>query len=269
VSLTAIKLEMETPVRRSAQARMRGYYRRRIASLLFKRPLEVRTAVPLVSFTFDDFPRTALWSGGEILERHGATGTYYTSLGIMGTEGPSGPLFVLDDLRALLRKGHELGCHTFSHCHSWDTRTSNFEEGIQKNSAALKSIFPEAEFKSLSYPISEPRPLTKRKTAKYFRCSRGGGQTLNAGTADLNQLSAFFLEKSRNRIQDATDLIDLNKKLQGWIIFATHDVSPDPSPFGCTPQFFEEVVSYAENSGARILPVAGALEAICSARGRE
>jgi peptidoglycan/xylan/chitin deacetylase (PgdA/CDA1 family) len=242
--------------------RLGRYIQRNAASLLFQRPLEVRTDQPLISFTFDDFPRTALVAGGTILKHFGVSGTYYTSLGLAGRDSPSGPIFVPDDLGRALEQGHELGCHTFSHCHSWQTKKKVFEDSITQNGDALRHLIPGAEFKSFSYPISEPRPLTKRAIAKYFLSCRAGGQTLNAGKTDLNQLSAFFLEKTKGNLQPVKELIDQNKAARGWIIFATHDVAPDPSPFGCTPEFFEAVVQYAVESGARILPVVNALESI-------
>jgi peptidoglycan/xylan/chitin deacetylase (PgdA/CDA1 family) len=218
--------------------------------------------LPLISFSFDDFPRSAFLSGGAILSRYGLAATYYTALGLLGTDGPCGPLYLSDDLKAVLAKGHELGCHTFSHCHSWETEKNRFEDSIIQNRASLAKLLPGAEFKSLSYPISEPRPATKRMAGRHFLCCRGGGQTFNAGTADLNQLSAFFLEKSRDRVKAVRDLVNLNREVRGWLIFATHDVCDKPSPYGCTPEFFEEVVQYARSSGALILPVARALEVI-------
>ena len=85
---------------------------------------------------------------------------------------------------------------------------------------------------------------------------------MNFGRADLNQLSAYFLEKAHGNIQAVANLIEKNKDARGWIIFATHDICPRPSPYGCTPEFFGEVVQYAVDSGAQILPVVKALEAI-------
>jgi peptidoglycan/xylan/chitin deacetylase (PgdA/CDA1 family) len=245
-----------------AWTRVRNYYKRNSARLVYKRPLVIGTSQPLISFTFDDFPRTALLTGGKILRRYGVAGTYYVSLRLLGMDSPSGPICVSEDLTALLQQEHELGCHTFSHCHSWNTKRAEFESSIVKNRNALKQLIPGAEFQSLSYPISEPRPLTKRSTARHFSCCRAGGQTLNVGTTDLNQLSAFFLEQSAGRIQPIKDLIDRNRVTRGWLIFATHDVCPNPSSYGCTPEFFEQVVQYAVDSGARVLPVVKALETI-------
>jgi hypothetical protein len=137
-----------------------------------------------------------------------------------------------------------------------------FEQSIIRNRAALAEIVPGASFRSFSYPLSTPRPSVKRASAKYFACCRAGGQRLNSGKADLNQLSAYFLEKARGDINPVKEIISRNKKSNGWLIFATHDISPQPSPYGCTPEFFEEVVRNSVESGARILPVIGALDAI-------
>ncbi len=237
-------------------------YRRRAASLLFRKPLLIKPEQPLISFTFDDFPKSALLAGGSILKRFGSAGTYYTSLGLAGGETPSGRMFDAGDVTTLLEQGHELGCHTFSHCDSWDTGTAAFEKSIIENRSALNRMVPGAEFKTFSYPISLPRPLTKAKIADYFLCCRGGGQKLNVGRADLNQLSAYFLEKSRHNIQAIKDLIDRNRQVHGWLIFATHDIEENATPFGCTPEFFEEVVDYAVKSGARVVPVVKALEVL-------
>ena len=131
-----------------------------------------------------------------------------------------------------------------------------------RNRSELDRLIPGARFESLSYPISEPRPLTKRRVARHFLCARGGGQTFNSGVSDLNQLSAYFLEKSQGDIGAVKKLIDKNRNDHGWLIFATHDVTQRPSSFGCSQDFFEEVVRYSVSSNACILPVVGALERI-------
>ncbi len=241
---------------------IRRYVARNSARVLFRRPIAIRTERPLVSFTFDDFPRTALLSGGAILKRYGASGTFYTALGLLGEDSVSGQLFILDDLKRALDDGHELGCHTFSHLDSWHTDPTVFEESIVRNRIALNEIAPKIQFKSFSYPLSTPHPMVKRAASRHFLCCRGGGQKINAGTADLNQLSAFFLEKAKGDLQSIKELIDRNKRERGWVIFATHDVSSNPSPYGCTPEFFENVVRYAQESGAQIVPVVSALNAL-------
>ncbi len=242
--------------------RIQGRYQRTVSGLLFRRLLEMHNNVPYISFTFDDFPRSALQTGGGILMRFGLRATYYASLGMMGTEAPPGALFLPDDIKELLAQGHELGCHTFGHCHSWETSPRVFENSIINNKRALAELVPGATFRSLAYPISGPRLGTKRRVCRYFHCCRGGGQTFNLGAIDLNLLKAYFLEKSRDNPTLVKEVIDRNCRARGWLIFATHDISETPTPYGCTPSFFEDIVKYSLHSGGRILPVAEALDAI-------
>src|SRR6266436_5375910 len=185
--------------------RLTGFYQRKVASLACRRPFSVHPQRPLISFTFDDFPRSAIHTGGAILNRFGVAGTYYAALGLIDKLTPSGQIFSVDDLPALFEQGHELGCHTFAHCDSWGTPTEVFEQ------------------------------------------------------SDLNQLSAYFVEKTRDNFQAIKDIIDENRRACGWLIFATHDVVEDHTPFGCAPEFFHNVVQYAVSSGAQIVPVVEAL----------
>jgi len=235
---------------------------KRVVRYVFRRPFPIRGETPFISFTFDDFPRSALLTGGAILKHFGVTGTYYASFGLMGKNGPPGTMFSAEDARAVLDLGHELGSHTFDHYNAWETETHAFEGSIVRNRQALSRLVPGASFRTFSYPISEPRARTKRRIARHFVCSRGGGQTLNAGITDLNCLRAFFIEQGRHRPEQLKTLIDDNRRCRGWLILATHDVTQPPSPYGCDPDLFEDVVKWAVNSGARILPVIEALEAL-------
>ena len=242
--------------------RIEGFCQRTATRSFFTRPVTVDRQKPIISFTFDDFPRSALLTGGAILERFGLRGTYYASLGLMGQTAPTGAMFVPQDVRALVARGHELGCHTFAHCHSWDTKTKEFERSILENKAALDKLIPGALFRTFSFPISPPRPRTKRMVAQHFACARGGGQTFNVGKTDINYLRAYFLEKTRHDRDAIKNLIERNRAACGWLIFATHDVCNAPTPYGCTPAFFEDIVECSVRSGARIVPVAEALDSL-------
>jgi Polysaccharide deacetylase len=239
--------------------RLRGRCQRSLSSATWRRPVRLRNETALISFSFDDFPVSALQVGGAILRAHGAAGTFYASLGLMHREEPVGRICSHEDLADVLKQGHELGCHTFGHCDAWGTAARVFEASILENRCALKRIVPNAQFETLAYPINSPRPGTKRCAGRHFSACRGGGQTINVGTMDLNNLKGFFLEQSRDYPDAIRRMIDRNRQERGWLIFATHDVRPQPSRFGCTPEFFEDVVRWATGSGARVLPVARAL----------
>ena len=89
-----------------------------------------------------------------------------------------------------------------------------------------------------------------------------GGQRFNCKTVDANHLFAFFLERSRDDLEPIKAIIDANARSNGWLIFATHDVADEPSPYGCKPAFFEAAVRYAIASGAEVLPVVKAWEKV-------
>ena len=173
-----------------------------------------------------------------------------------------GRLCSVDDLRPLLEQGHEIGCHTFHHYDAWNTSRSVFERSIVKNAEALATLAPEVRFRTFSSPMSPPRPLNKRSAGRHFACSRGGGQTFNVETADRDYLHAFFLEQARNNLDLVKDVIDRNSTARGWLILATHDVDDRPTPYGCSPEFFDQVVRHVVKSGSRILPVADALDVL-------
>lgn len=236
-------------------ARVRGRFQRTNCRLFFRRPLAINSDVPIISFTFDDFPRSALLQGGAILTKYGVRATYYASFGLLGKQSDTGPMFVQEDVAMLLEQGHELGCHTYGHCHAGDTKANVFEQSVVDNQRALNERFPGKYFRTLSYPIEQPRLGIKRRVARRFVCCRGGGQTFNAVVADLNCLCAYFLEKTKGDVGPVKQVIEQNRQARGWLIFVTHDIADAPTPYGCTPAFFEEVIQAAVSSGVQVLPV--------------
>jgi peptidoglycan/xylan/chitin deacetylase (PgdA/CDA1 family) len=235
---------------------------RELAGRFQKRLTDVDLKSAIISFTFDDFPKSALLNGGRILGKRDISGTFYTSFGLMGKTAPTGEIFSRDDLGEFFRQGHELACHTFDHCHSWETTPAAFEASILRNQKAAGELLPGKRMMNFSYPISHPRPQTKRRTARHYVSARGGGQTFNVGKTDLNYLKAFFIEQSRNNFHFIEQTIQANARANGWLIFATHDVCDSPTRFGCTPALFERIVDESIKSGAAILPVAAALRKI-------
>jgi peptidoglycan/xylan/chitin deacetylase (PgdA/CDA1 family) len=220
-----------------------------------------RDAAPYVSFTFDDFPKSALVNGGNILKEYGAHGTYYVSMGLLGCDSPSGTLADADDIGALLAAWHELGCHTFDHLDGMVETTDRMLESIRANQRAVLAVAPGTVLRTFAYPINEPRIRTKQRIGDHFLCCRAGGQTYNRRRIDMNMVHSCFLD-SRNRddLPSIKRLIDESRKAGGWLVFSTHDVQEYPSRYGCTEQFFRDVVSYCASSGARILEVVRACQ---------
>lgn len=232
-----------------------------------RRNFRLVTDVPYVSFTFDDFPRTALTDGGAILRRRGVRGTYFVSMELLGKPSPSGPIASVDDVRALLADGHELGCHTYEHLDGRDSSVDAFERSIRQNRAALADVLPGVELSTFAYPLNGPVLSIKRAVGKHFLGCRGGGQAFNSGVIDLNLLKAYFLDwRNRGDLDAVREVVTRNAAERGWLIFATHDVAAEPSTYGCQPDFFEEAVRLSIASGARVVPMMEACGALGIAR---
>ena len=53
-------------------------------------------------------------------------------------------------------------------------------------------------------------------------------------------------------------ILDEAKETNGWVIFFTHDVSDNPSPYGCLPRQLADVVQAVIDRGIEILPIKNA-----------
>lgn len=239
--------------------RQLGEVRRKFVSSLCKREASLGTRGPIVSFTFDDFPRTALTTGGEILRSHGIRGTYYTAAGMMDTSNHLGDQFRASDLEKLLRDGHELASHTFSHVSCRSVSVERFRSDVEKGRRAIENITGQSDSGNFAFPFGQITVNAKRALGQVVASSRGIMGGFNGPVIDLNMLRANSLYGGQSNRAKVRDLIVENERRQGWLIFYTHDVSPTPSPYGCTPELLEYAVSFASQSCARVSTVAEVL----------
>lgn len=231
-------------------------WRRYLVRQYARRAFQLQSDVSYVSFTFDDFPRSALLEGGRILVDHGARGTFFVSMQLLGGDSPSGPIASAADLRTLLRDGHELGCHTFEHLDGCVEGPATFEHSLAANQGALQRTVGNGYSPVFAYPLDGPVLAVKRAVGRHFVACRGGGQAFNTGDIDLNLLQSYFLDvRNRDDVTAVRALIDRNRAARGWLIFSTHDIASEPSQYGCQPEFFEQVVRYAMQSGSRVVPM--------------
>jgi peptidoglycan/xylan/chitin deacetylase (PgdA/CDA1 family) len=222
---------------------------REIGGFLSTRPAKVRWPGGVVSFTFDDFPRSAWVHGGAILEAHDVRGTYYTAMSLAGTVNHLGPMFEVDDLRAAHAHGHEIACHTYNHRDCRRASPAEILAEIEENTAALSAALDGAPIDNFAYPYGAVSLSAKSALRDRFASCRSTGQGINRGTADMADLLGVRIYAGSFDRAALCQLIDDNQSADGWLIFYTHDVSETPSDFGCTPEQLRTVVAYAaENS---------------------
>jgi len=217
---------------------------------------------PVVSFTFDDFPCSALATAGAILQKHQARGTYYTALGLMGLNNHEGEHFHMQDLHDLLRDGHELGSHTYSHISALKTPLEQFCSDAVRGEIELAGLRGNSGPGNFAYPFGDVSFASKPAVGAKMRSCRGIHGGINASLVDLNLLKANSIYSKTFDLSSIRQLIDENQRRRGWLIFYTHDVRENPSNYGCTPSEFESVAQAASLSEARILTIAQTLDAI-------
>jgi peptidoglycan/xylan/chitin deacetylase (PgdA/CDA1 family) len=230
----------------------------RLATHLRVEPFRLRNRTPIVSFTFDDIPRSAATTGAAILEDHGARGTFYVSGGLVGTTSPDWAAAEVQDIVTLHDKGHEIGCHTFSHKRACDLDAQSLAEEIERNREYLRTLKPSIKVENFAYPFGYGSYVRKRQLKNEFISCRSIAPGVNSGTVDLQFLHAIPLidhRIDRSRIERAFDeAINTN----GWLIFYTHDVAGRPSPYGCSPALMNHALEAASH---RKIPVLNMAEA--------
>jgi peptidoglycan/xylan/chitin deacetylase (PgdA/CDA1 family) len=246
-----------------------GDARRQVLSSLHRRRVSLGTVGPVITFSFDDFPRTALTSGAGILERFGARGTYYVSMSLMNARNALGEQFRQGDLHTLLDRGHEVASHTFGHLSARKVSCEAFREDEQRGEQAIRDEIGFPASGNFAYPYGDVTLATKKRLGTERTSCRGTCPGMNGPDADLNLLRANSLYGGLDQADAAKKLIMENEKRGHWLIFYSHDVAANPSRFGCTPQLLEAVCSFAAERGARLMTVAQVMKELrqpCAAR---
>jgi peptidoglycan/xylan/chitin deacetylase (PgdA/CDA1 family) len=246
-------------------AAIRTHIARRVGRWVRSRPADIAWPRGVVSFTFDDFPKSALATGGAILESYGFRGTYYAALGVAGRTGDMGKLHDLDDIRTAHAHGHEIACHTYSHLDCSRASSRAILADIAENKAVLAALIDGAALTNFAYPFGGLSLAAKQLLSAHFDTCRGIGGGINRGTVDLANLGSSRIYHGEFDMAALRRLIDENRSVGGWLIFYTHDVAATPSRYGCTPGDLEAVVAYAAQC-CEVLPVRAVVPRFSAAR---
>jgi peptidoglycan/xylan/chitin deacetylase (PgdA/CDA1 family) len=220
-----------------------------------------------VSFTFDDFPSSAVSNGGRLLETYGVHGTFYVTGSYCGRVINNVPQFHAEDLRYLANAGHEIGCHTFSHLRVSTLSVAALKREISLNAGFLARYLPGVRVETFAYPFGDFSFKATMQLQSIFVACRSSQSGLNTGRIDLGRLRSIRLYDHVIDPEGLTAVVKQAVKECAWLIFHTHDVSSAPTNFGCRPSLLERAVKAAISAGVEIRPVSAAVKAIVSAAG--
>lgn len=222
-------------------------------------PFRLRNQAPMVSFTFDDAPKSAVTVGVPILDACDARATFYIAGGLVDTWSGHWDVISADQIVELHRKGHEIACHTFSHAPATDLDAASMAAEIERNRRYLLALDPSITPANFAYPYGLGSVPRKAQLGQVFQSSRGIVPGVNSGVVDMQYLRAtplIDLHIDHDGIGRAYDEVVAKN---GWLIFYSHDVATSPSPYGCTPSLLRHALEVALHRKIRILSVADAL----------
>mgnify|MGYP003111976772 CR=1 FL=1 len=236
---------------------------RRLSARLFERdPLRFSAQKLTVSFTFDDFPKSAVEHGATELERHGWRGTWYAAAGFAGGENHHGALFDAADINRLSEAGHEIACHTHSHLDIAAASLEAVQAEIEQNRDALAAMGYRGSLPAFAYPFGEATPRAKRALSGRYETLRGVQPGINRSGDDRHLLKAVGIDGGDAGIARALSFIEDGRNAPGWLIFFAHDIRAEPTPWGCTPDQFREVCDAVARSDADVMPVTEAYRSL-------
>jgi len=208
-----------------------------------------------ISFCFDDFPQSAVLTAGPALEKYGWKATWYACGVLMNTHSPVyGKMFTGDDLKQLVAQGQDIGCHTYHHIDCAQASAETLQEEQAYNHAVFHA-HGVPQIQSFAFPFGSSTVRSKQLMAKLVPALRGVQTGLNRGRVDLHMLKACGIQQDRGGLTTVRRLLKSLQSGDGWLIIFTHDVRPQPSPWGCSPEAFETLLADVSHSGAEIVTI--------------
>ncbi len=236
--------------------------RYRAAQKLGKNNHRLDLEQPIISFSFDDFPKSAAATGAKLLEERGARGSFYACADFAGRDVNGIQQFDHEDIVGLWQKGHEIGCHTAGHRAVSGLSSEELKGEFDRNERYFKSLGLKNPPTTFAYPFGDVGVLSKRRASQRFNACRGVFAGVNSTTVDLGLLKCVSLEPHILAAKSLDAWINDTARNCGWLILLTHDVSETPSAFGVTPKVIKKSLDLAQKAGLRILPIAAALELV-------
>jgi peptidoglycan/xylan/chitin deacetylase (PgdA/CDA1 family) len=238
---------------------LRARVSNRLARHLFATPLRLAGTGPMVSFTFDDIPKSSVTVGAAMLEQYDARGTFYVSGALVGQPSEHWIGASADDILGLHRNGHEIACHTFSHTRAIDLDAGAMAAEMENNRRYFGQLDGSIRLENFAYPYGFAAVSHKRRLGEAFRSARGIQPGVNSGTVDLQFLRATPLIERDIDIAGIDRAFDEAVASSGWLIFYSHDIAAEPSPYGCSPSFLRHALDAAARRNMPIVSVAEAL----------
>ncbi len=234
---------------------------------VYTSPINIDINRPIFTFTFDDAPVSALTVGADILDSYNVKATYYIALGMNSGKNNHGDYKkYIDsvDIKFLHDRGHDIGCHTYSHLNLRETEIGRILSDCKKNTDELQQILGTKSIDHFAYPFGMVSLSGKKVLGKKYKTLRTTDHGVNYGLTDLTHLRAVSLCSNTFDRHTIKKVIEEGVKNNAWVIFFTHDIKENPSRWGTNTGDFEWVVKQCLKQNADVLNTRQAFNKIAS-----
>ena len=213
----------------------------------------------VASYTLDDFPETAYTIAGRMIEEAGARATYFANAEFMSQCIDGISYYTPELLKEIHANGHEIGCHAGEHVALGMKGPAFARASASRNLAAMRQVLGEDfQMTSFAYPFGDVSPPVKWAMGRRYAFCRGVHEGLNGPIVDRAQLRVASLEHRHwDEARMAATIRDAKGKNQ-WLIFLSHDISENPTPYGSTPAMVARSLELLASEGIPILTLKAA-----------
>lgn len=221
-----------------------------------QKPFNIKLDAPIISFSFDDAPKSALNLGAQMLEAENIKATYYLCGNNDGKVFEGVEQFDNKDVKRLYENGHEIACHTFGHSRLRRRTIDEIENDFDENLKYFKKLLgDDFDFQSHAFPYGEFDNLSRAVCSGRFTTTRGVTRGVNYGKTDFANLLTVPLEQRRFSQEYLDGFINEAIQNNGWLIFYSHEVEDNPTPYGSTPQILEAAIKATKANNIKTMRV--------------
>jgi hypothetical protein len=139
---------------------------------------------------------------------------------------------------------------------------AGLDRELEANRAFFAKLNPRVRLDNFAYPYGSVGLRQKRAVQGRFLSCRSVREGINTGRIDLGFLKAVRLYDREITPAGVDELIARTMRLNGWLVFYTHDVADPPSDQGSSPGLLDHAVRSAKAAGCLCLSVREALKDI-------
>ena len=218
-----------------------------------------RLTQAVASYTFDGFPETAYTIAGRMIEEARARATYFATAEFMSQCIDGISYYTPELLKEIHAMGHEIGCHAAEHVPLGMKGPAFARASAARNLAVMQQVLgDDFQVCSFAYPFGDVSPPVKWAMARRYAFCRGVNQGPNGRMVDLAQLRIASLEHRHwDEARMAATIRDAKRKNR-WLIFLSHDISENPTPYGSTPAMVGSTLELLADEGIPILTLKAA-----------